>query len=214
MQFNHFIKGMKICSLIVMGLLLAGNALAHRVSVFAWVEGDTIYVQSKFSGGRRVKDGLITVTDAGGHELLRGRTNAQGEFAFKIPRRTELHIILQAGMGHRAQWVLPVSDMPPAEGKRAEGTPASAGGDKSAEAAAIGNPAPSASERAASGGPDIRQIEAVVEKALDRKLKPLYKMIADSRRTGPSPADVVGGIGYIIGLVGMAAYIRSRRKNS
>ena len=34
-------------------LLLAAQPLAHNVTVFAWVEGDTVHVESKFSGGRR-----------------------------------------------------------------------------------------------------------------------------------------------------------------
>ena len=34
---------------------LAGPAAAHKVIVFAWVNGNTIHTESKFSGGRKVK---------------------------------------------------------------------------------------------------------------------------------------------------------------
>ena len=214
MKYCDFVKDLKIFFLILMGLMLTTSAYAHRVIVFAWVEGDTVYVQSKFSGGRKVKDGLITVTDAAGRELLKGRTDAQGEFSFKIPRRTELHIILQAGMGHRAQWIVPLSDMPSAEGNAGSGAPAPVAQSQTDAAAAGKLQAPGGSSRPVLSGPDARQIEAVVEKALDRKLKPLYKMIADSRPTGPTLADVLGGIGYIIGLVGLGAYVRYRKKNA
>ena len=37
-------------------------------------------------------------------------------------------------------------------------------------------------------------------------------MVAELRQTGPTLTDVLGGIGYIIGLVGLAAYVRYRRK--
>ena len=58
------------------------QADAHRVNLFAWVEGDHVYVESKFSGGKKVKAGKIIVTDPQGHELVKGTTNDQGEFAF------------------------------------------------------------------------------------------------------------------------------------
>ncbi|MGB6010744.1 MAG: hypothetical protein WBI57_05700, partial [Desulfobacterales bacterium] len=36
---------------------------AHNVTVFAWVDGGTIHTQSKFSGGKRVKNAPILVYD-------------------------------------------------------------------------------------------------------------------------------------------------------
>ena len=84
---------------------------AHRVNLFAWVEGDTVYVESKFSGGKRVKAGKIIVTDPQGTELLAGTTSENGEFAFKVPKKIELKIVLLAGTGHRAEWIIPVSEI-------------------------------------------------------------------------------------------------------
>ena len=79
--------------------MLIETANAHGVYVFAWVEGDTVYVESKFSGGKKVNSGKIIVTDSQGAELLNGTTNDQGEFSFKIPKKTELKIVLLAGVG-------------------------------------------------------------------------------------------------------------------
>ena len=31
---------------------------AHKVSVFAWVEGDTVHTVGKFNNGKKVKNGL------------------------------------------------------------------------------------------------------------------------------------------------------------
>ena len=96
------------------------SADAHRVVVFAWVEGDTVYVESKFSGGKRVKAGEIIVTDPQGNELLSGRTNENGEFSFKVPKKSELKIILLAGTGHRGEWTIAAGEieMPAAANKR------------------------------------------------------------------------------------------------
>lgn len=100
-------------------LLGLDHAEAHRVNLFAWVEGDTIYVESTFSGGRKVKAGKIIVTDPQGKELVKGTPDGQGKFSFKVPKRTDLKIVLIAGQGHRAEWIIPVSEIEmPAAGKK------------------------------------------------------------------------------------------------
>ena len=81
--------------------LCAANASAHKVIVFAWVEGDTVYTESKFNGGKKVKGGQITVTDLQGSPLLTGQTDDQGKFSFRLPQKTAMKVELIAGMGHR-----------------------------------------------------------------------------------------------------------------
>ena len=90
---------------------------AHRINLFAWVEGDSIHVESKFSSGKNVKAGKIIVTDPQGNTLVKGITNAQGEYTFKVPKKTELKIIISTGTGHRAEWLIPASEI---EGSAAE----------------------------------------------------------------------------------------------
>ncbi|UCD77560.1 MAG: hypothetical protein JSW26_19380 [Desulfobacterales bacterium] len=210
-----FAKDNKILFWFVLSsLLLTHSAFAHRVNVFAWVEGDTVFVESKFAAGRKVSGGKIIVTDSKGVELLRGETNDQGEFSFKIPQKTDLKIILEAGTGHRAEWTVSVSemasvslpgDMLPAKTSpdKESATPADKRSDDQSAANAPVQPT----------GPSLAEIEAAVGKALDQKLKPLFKMMAESTQKGPTIRDIFGGIGYIIGLVGLAAYLRYRKNN-
>ena len=98
-------------SLCISVLPLPQPAWAHRVNIFAWVEGDTVYVETKFPGGKKVKAGHIVVLDVQGNDLLSGVTNDMGEFSFKIPKREDLKIVLLAGEGHRAEWTLLASEM-------------------------------------------------------------------------------------------------------
>jgi nickel transport protein len=100
---------------VVLGVtfLFSGNALAHRVNVFAWVEGDTVFVECKYPDGTKVHEGVIRVLDSAGKELLTGKTNTKGEFSFKIPKQDDLKIVLEAGMGHRAEWPLSKQDLAP-----------------------------------------------------------------------------------------------------
>jgi nickel transport protein len=108
---------------LVVGFLWIGAASvnAHRVNVFAWIEGDTVHVESKFSGGKRVKAGKITVLDSEGGELISGMTNENGEFSFKIPKKTDLKIVVEAGEGHRGEWSINAADieMPASEKRQA-----------------------------------------------------------------------------------------------
>jgi nickel transport protein len=187
------------------------SAFAHRVSVFAWVDGDTIYLESKFAGGRPVKSGKVVVTDPKGVELLTGTTNDAGEYSFKIPERTDLKIVLIAGQGHQAEWTVHKSEMedkPYTEASEAGAEKTAAAGQKNA---AINN---LAVEEPPSTGIWVRpdELEGVIGSVLDRKLKPITRMLADLEQGGPSIKDIFAGIGYIFGLVGVAAYVQSRKK--
>jgi nickel transport protein len=104
-----------IASAVVCGvwLLLGGDAQAHRVNIFAWVEGDTVMVECKYPDGTKVQEGVIRVFDSAGKELLNGKTNSKGEFSFKAPKQDDLKIVLEAGMGHRAEWPLSKQDLAP-----------------------------------------------------------------------------------------------------
>jgi nickel transport protein len=94
-------------------LLFAGAALAHRVNIFAWVEGDKVFVECKYPDGTKVQEGVIRVLDSAGKELLNGKTNAKGEFSFQVPKIDDLKIVLEAGMGHRGEWPLSKQDLTP-----------------------------------------------------------------------------------------------------
>ena len=186
--------------LAVLFMTLPETALAHKVSIFAWVEGDTVHTLSKFSGGRKVKNATVAVFDTRGNRLLDGRTDDQGEFSFKIPKKTALRLELIAGAGHKGHWVVPIEEI----NEAAEAVTGAATDNPSA----IGGPP----ETTRFPGHDSTQIQAAIEKALDKKLKPVMKLLAESMQKDPSLSEIIGGIGYIIGLVGIAAYFKSRQK--
>jgi len=189
-----------IGALMIMG---HGAAQAHKVTIFAWVEGDRVYTESKFSGGKRVKDGTVMVLDSAGNQLLEGKTDDNGEFSFKTPKADRLTVVLIAGMGHRNQWTLSAAELGNA-GTAPAATTVAAPADKGQA-----EPAPPT----VSGGLSAAEVEAIVARQLEEKLRPLTRMVAESREKGPSVADIFGGIGYILGLVGLGAYVRYRREN-
>lgn len=190
-------------------------ASAHRVVVFAWIEGDTVFTESQFADGKKVVEGRITVYDLNGNVLLDGTTNANGEFSFKIPRSGGMRIVLAAGMGHQGEWTLSDAEVSGAS-NLLNLTPPEDPADK--EAAAQPDDAPaSASPRTprpepAAGYMDEKQMEQIVERVLDRKLKPITHMLVQMHHSGPTLSDIFGGIGYILGLMGIAMYFYSRKK--
>ena len=193
---------------VVLGgsLLLNGNAAAHRVNVFAWVEGDTVFVECKYPDGTKVHEGVIRVLDAAGKELLNGKTNTKGEFSFKVPKQDDLTIVLEAGMGHRADWPLSKQDLAPAGEAPPPGSAAPPQVHAKAEA-----PSPAAKESApGAASPPPAGIDEAIEKALDKKLAPVLRILAEMREQKVRLTDVLGGIGYIIGLVGIAAYFKRK----
>jgi nickel transport protein len=179
-----------------------GSAAAHRVIVFAWVEGDTVHVESKFPGGKKVHHGQVLVYDAEGELVIEGETDEEGAFDFQVPGKSSLRIVLDAGMGHRAEWVIPAKEVQGVVPEKAE-DPVEPQESAAQEGGAFTSPASAVT---------LREIEAVVEETVEKKLQPVLRMLAESRQQGPSFSEILGGIGYIVGLVGLAAYLHYRRK--
>jgi nickel transport protein len=191
---NALVRG----ALVLMGcLFFSGSAYAHRVMIFGWVEGDRVMTQSKFSSNRAVKGGEISVYDSTENRILSGRTDTQGEYSFQIPSQERLRIVLATAAGHRAEWTMTKKELEsPSQNHAHSGN----------EGAKI------QPEEPVSGNCQQEMQEVAFEKMLDKKLRPLMRHMAESEQAHTSLRDILGGIGYIIGLVGLAAYMRSRGK--
>ncbi len=100
-------KSWKVLALVaVCSALLAGAALAHKVTLFAYVEGGKIYTESFFPDGRPVEGGKVLVYDSQEKLLLEGVTDKAGLFGFAIPKVDDLTIVLDATMGHKNSYKL------------------------------------------------------------------------------------------------------------
>jgi nickel transport protein len=188
-------------------------AFAHKVSIFAWVEDDTVYTRSKFSKGKRVKNSPVIVFDSDGNKLLEGKTDENGEFSFKIPKQSALKVVLKASMGHMAEWKIPFEEINP-EAVSNNSKPESDiknSYETSSRSQTI-NSGTDLSALSESHGISKQEIKKLIDKSLDKKLSPIMNMLADSYGGGPSLTEIIGGIGYIFGLIGVAMYFTSRKK--
>lgn len=169
------------------------SVFAHKVNVFAYEEGGRIYTESYFNDGKKCIDSRIEVFDNQGNKLLEGLTDKEGEFSFEVPSEDgDLKIVLTASMGHRAEYSILADELNSAARLIKE------------EPVSLISPETSSV--------DLKEIQSIMEDALDKKLKPIMREIKKSQEDKISPTEIIGGIGYLIGIFGIVAYFLSRKR--
>ena len=175
------------------------SVFAHKVNIFAYVEGDKVYTESYFNDGKKCVDSKIEVFDNQGNKLLEGLTDEEGMFSFEIPSEDvidgDLKVVLTASMGHRAEYIIPANELRGVTGLIKERSEESIP-DVSPEISSL----------------DLKEIQSLVGDALDKKLEPIMREIKKSKTDKISPTEIIGGIGYIIGIFGIIAYFLSRKR--
>ena len=195
-------------AIVALILLAASQAMAHRANIFAWEDGGNIRVECSFSGGKPAMHAPVTVTDvASGEELAKFKTDGEGMGAFPIPdkaraNRLDLRLELMAGEGHRGEWVITADEYLGA---------APDAGDAPAETPATQTADAPASAPAATAAVDEAALKRIVDDALAKRLAPINRHLAALADPAPGIRDIAGGIGWILGLFGIAALVRSRR---
>lgn len=219
-------KLLKICPavfalflLLLLPWLLPEAALAHRVNVFAFVDGGAIQVECSFGRSQPVRQGRLLITDLESGALVHeGITDEQGRYRFRPPEEFlasghGLNLRLVAGEGHQDDWQLEGEEL---QGIGPAGASGASGGQPSAAPAAAPFVVPGASgsrelygQPDPSGQLDQAGLEETIGRLLDAKLAPLKQALA--RQSEPGLRDIIGGLGWIIGLLGLAAYLKHRR---
>ena len=180
-------------------IMMDVSVFAHKVNVFAYVEGEKIYTESYFNDGKKCIDSKIEVFDNQGNKLLEGLTDKEGEFSFEVPSEDgNLKIVLTASMGHRAEYSISEDEIRGSVGLIKE---------KNEEPVSIVFPETSSV--------DLKEIQSIIEDTLDKKLKPIMREMIEIKKSQEdkiSPTEIIGGIGYIIGIFGIIAYFLSRKR--
>lgn len=194
---------LNLIALSLLMLLLPLSAKAHRLKVFAQADGALVRGQVYFVGGTRAINAAVRIKTSDGQLLAELRTDAEGRFSYQLSRPDDLLIEADTGDGHAASWPLKAQELAPAfagldQGKAlAEAQQQSAStADSHSKSQAIAN----------------RQTlpMAELELAIARQIAPLREELSaaqDERRL----QDIIGGLGYIFGLAGLALWWKSRR---
>ncbi len=201
----------QIVSAVIILLCLASNVYAHKVSIYAYAENGMIFSEGYFADGTRSRNSRIEVIDAKTEEkLLEGKTGNDGKLSFKIPKAASLKLILHASMGHQNDYTLSEEEVREAMGIQESGVRSQESGVKGRKTE---SKTQSATPPAAVSGVSSSEIEAIVGKAVDRKLQPVIRMLLALKENSEKPGitEILGGIGYIGGLMGIVMYFKSRR---
>lgn len=208
-----------VCALLTAILCLAPSSHAHRVNIFAYVDGDTVVTESGYSRTSRVMSGTIEVFDAAtGQRLLSGTTDDTGHFAFPIPEQAragtmDLRLLLSAGEGHQAEWTVKAEELATA-GTMAQTTAAQPTAPAPEQSAPQTEALPLLSTKAGQQDQPAAAplTSAQADAMLRRELAPIKQMLAELNQPGPGMTEIIGGIGYILGIFGIAAYMKSRSR--
>ena len=190
------------------------NAFAHKVSIFAWVENGTINTESYFPDGKVVQNGTISVFDSNKRLLLTGGTDSEGMFSFPVPKRDDLTIILDASMGHRATYRLSQEELGESVTTAAGEEDASPPKTDDVEDIVPETTGPKQMFAAQGDGTiTLEDMRRIVREEVSNQLGPISASLNRLHREDRvSIGDVLAGIGYIVGLMGLAMFIYSKRK--
>lgn len=200
--------------LVASCLALPGRAEAHKVLVNAWVEGDVLLVETAFGDGSAGTKAQVTVRDqASGQVVLQGVADEEGMARLPLPEAVreagnDLQVVSNAGQGHKATFMVPADELVGQSATVPQDPPAIASGDASETggATALGT------DVAMPPGIDVETLRLLLRletsRAVREQLQPLRRDLRTLQQQGPRIADIVGGIGWILGLAGLAVLLR------
>ncbi len=184
----------KFFTVLLCILAASSAAFAHKISAFVDVEDNTVHLISYFNDGTPVKNGEVEILNASGKVVRTGKTDKNGEFNFKLKKAGDYTAVVTAELGHKASVKF-----------------------------SIGNPNQTAAAEPDSQETPKEQTKSSVNlskeefvKILRQELQPIHRELIkiEEQNSKISFRDVIGGIGWIVGIFGMGTFFISyRRKN-
>lgn len=187
---NHF-----ICIVILCIFFMASDCFAHKITVFGYVDQGLVKTESMFSGGRVAQNCTLSITgDAG--PILIGKTDEKGLLDFPISGQKDgFDLVVVCGDGHRGSWRIEANEFlevpelvkVSSEQEQAVSVPTSV------------------------TTPENTDLRQMIREELSAELGPIKRQLAMLKQDKVSIADIMGGLGYFLGLAGLASYMRYRR---
>ncbi len=179
------------------GLLLTFTvkvADAHRVGLYGALQGDQVVGEATFGKGRPCKACEILVLDHENKEIASGRTDQDGRFSIPVSLKgiQSITLVLEAGPGHRAQWQIIVDDKAMAKREVSTTGPSN-----------ISHPPLSSF--------DLKEIKAIIREEILKANSQIMAELQGLKERAPGPSEILGGIGYIVGLMGLFLYLKAKK---
>lgn len=170
---------------------------AHNVVAGAYVNGMIIEGEIGLSNGETALPGvLVEVFDLNDKKIGETQIEADGLFTFTATTAQQHILKANLGAGHVAEIIVEAEEFATAQTlvkpttKKAATLPASA-----------------------ATGISATELEAIVRKAVAQQVKPLQKELR-AYKEKVMLRDITGGLGFILGIFGIAAWMATRKQNA
>lgn len=178
--------------------LISTYSAAHNVVGGVYVNGFDIEGEAGFSNGAMANAGtLVKVSDKTGIPLGEVFTDEEGFFMFTAKKRITHVFEVNMGAGHTLKMQLPAEELPES---LATGVTTN-----NNDVMKISQATPELVEQ--------QVTSLMLEKAIAKQIKPLRKEI-QALKEKSGLRDILGGIGYIFGLLGLVAFLRERKSKA
>jgi len=182
------------------------SAFAHKLYVFAQVEGAAIHGRAYFPGDVPAQESEVIARDKSGRELGRTKADNEGKFTFPVGEHVDYYIIAQTPDGHGGQYIVHASEMPDKLPMKVPTT----GQGSQVESQATDQADVKAGSAATGNEPDPVGTQLV---ELRKQIQELRRQVFESDERLRF-RDILGGIGFILGLTGVAFYMKARQSGS
>ncbi|MEX0603538.1 MAG: hypothetical protein WD623_07655 [Marinobacter sp.] len=176
--------------LMVLMTFISPIAQAHLLNVFAFADGNHITGSVYFVGGTPASGAVVSVMSADNRLLATLEPNAEGEFSYQATTAEDHVIVADTGDGHVAQWRVSSAELTGSSKARPKD--------------------PAMTPETVSSTNDS-ELSAMIEAAVARQVQPLRKQMIDYDEQ-IRLQDIIGGIGYILGVFGLIAWWQQKRK--
>lgn len=199
-RFNYFFT---ILFSILLWINFVEKGFAHRVSLYVYREGDKVVGEGFFSGGAPCKHCLIEIYDSSGKKLLQVFTDENGKFEVPLKSKEELRVKLIAGEGHVSEQILSGVKDEIKTKKYLEKDKPKVDSEKQVK--------------------DFKGLEVneeilrrLVKEVVNEEMSVLRSNFMDLKKelTRVRFQDILGGIGYILGILGILAFVKSNFRKS
>ncbi|MBZ4682185.1 hypothetical protein [Thermodesulfobacterium sp.] len=201
---------------IILGLLffcvlfLYSYGFAHKVNLFVFREGEKISGEGYFANGAPCMKCAIEVYTLKGKKIAQTTTDEKGRFEVRIKEKEPLLVRLIAGEGHLAEEKLEGSIEVASNDKTKENITKKERVDlqnkKDVESMKITN--------SKNVEIDREMLKVVVKEVISEELVSFKGNFLELKKdlNRVRFQDIIGGIGYIIGILGLLAMLKARKE--
>ena len=214
------------CLPVLLIILIASNASAHNVVSGVYADGMIIEGEIGYSNGDMAEAGSpVQVLDENGDLITELVLNEGGAFIYEAKTATKHVFKANLSAGHVAEMIveadeihLPMGHNILSVAKAAEASTKLEKPESSLivpsdqpNSTAATSPEAAANDQALVDGVTVEQLESIIRTAVAQQIRPLQKEL-NAYKEKVMVRDIAGGLGFIFGLFGVAAWMASRRK--